>query len=266
MGGVKPYAQVDLKEWLLPGITDPADFPHIFVIGLQSIMPNKGSRWNKNADRLAFMQNNIMTVLNTHASRAEYTLVRQTDQHGLVILLIAKSEVQTRMFDVSMAAVKAPIANPSGNKGAVAVRFGFEDSTFIFLNCHLCGGKDMRNVEERHAQLGQLTNMVYKGDRGTQYHGYQLENHNVKVLFGDLNFRVNMPKPDMIGQIKQKNYQPMMARDELYMHGMQSKVLKDYQEGQLLFDPTYKYDMGTANYDVNPRKVPAWTDRVLFSQ
>lgn len=34
----------------------------------------------------------------------------------------------------------------------------------------------------------------------------------------------------------------MMAKDELYMHGMKSKVLKTYQEGQLLFDPTYKYD------------------------
>ena len=91
-----------------------------------------------------------MTILNTHASRAQYTLVRQTDMHGLYILLIAKSEVQTRIFDVAMAAVKPNVANQSGNKGAVAVRFGFEDSSFIFLNCHLCGGLNPRNVDERH--------------------------------------------------------------------------------------------------------------------
>ena len=32
--------------------------------------------FSKNKDRLTFMQNNIMTVLNTHASQASYTLVR----------------------------------------------------------------------------------------------------------------------------------------------------------------------------------------------
>ena len=135
-----------MKDWLLP----ENDQPDIFVIGIQHILPNKGSRWAKNNDRLTFMQNNIMTILNTHASRAQYTLVRQTDMHGLYILLIAKSEVQTRIGDVAMATVKPNGAKQSGNKGAVAVRFGFEDSSFIFLNCHLCGGLNPRNVDERH--------------------------------------------------------------------------------------------------------------------
>ena len=34
MGGVKPYAQIDLRDWLLPDITDPADMPDIFIIGI----------------------------------------------------------------------------------------------------------------------------------------------------------------------------------------------------------------------------------------
>ena len=58
-----------------------------------------------------------------------------------------------------------------------------------------------------------------------------------------------------------------MKADELYCHGMQNKVLKTCQEGQLLFDPTYKYDQGMTEYDTGPKKrIPAWTDRVLFSQ
>ena len=71
MGGVKPYSQVDLKEWLLPDNTNNTkDCPDIIVIGIQHILPNKGSRWANFSDRLTFMQNNIMTILNTHASRA----------------------------------------------------------------------------------------------------------------------------------------------------------------------------------------------------
>ena len=51
------------------------------------------------------------------------------------------------------------------------------------------------------------------------------------------------------------------------MHGMRSKVLQHCQEGQLLFAPTYKYGEGTSHYNKGPKnRLPAWTDRILFSQ
>ena len=94
MGGVKPYDDVNLKEWLLPGVTNADDAPDILVVGIQQIIPNKkSSMFNKNKDRLVAMQNNIMAVLNANASQASYTLVRTTDQHGLFILVIAKAEI-----------------------------------------------------------------------------------------------------------------------------------------------------------------------------
>ncbi len=95
MGGVKPYDQQDLRDWLLPGMSAAADQPDIFVVGIQHIIENKGTRmFNKKQDkeRLTFMQNNIMSCLNTHARESAYTLVRQQDMHGLYILLIAKAE------------------------------------------------------------------------------------------------------------------------------------------------------------------------------
>ena len=73
------------------------------------------------------------------------------------------------------------------------VRFGFEDSSFVFVNCHLCGGAGPENVVERHSQLTQIYNEGYRGERGTQYQNYLIKNHNVKVYFGDLNFRVALP-------------------------------------------------------------------------
>lgn len=57
---------------------------------------------------------------------------------------------------------------------------------------------------------------MYKGERGTQYHGYQIQNHDVKVLFGDLNFRINMPKTETTKLVQSNNYQALMAKDELY--------------------------------------------------
>lgn len=71
-------------------------------------------------------------------------------------MLIAKKEVQTRIFDVAMSQVKFTLGNKTGNKGAVLVRFGFEDSTFVFMNCHMAAGTTAKNVEERHAQFDQV--------------------------------------------------------------------------------------------------------------
>ena len=58
-----------------------------------------------------------------------------------------------------------------------------------------------------------------------------------------------------------------MQHDELFKFGPSHHLLKTMQEGLLQFDPTYKYDFGTSNYDTsNKNRVPAWTDRVLFGQ
>ena len=67
--------------------------------------------------------------------------------------------------------------------------------------------------------------------------------------------------------IAQKKYNELCQHDELYQHGMKSPLLKTCQEGQLLFDPTYKYDIGTDKYDTSANlRCPAWTDRILFTQ
>lgn len=38
-----------------------------------------------------------------------------------------------------------------------------------------------------------------------------------------------------------------------------------YKEGIIAFAPTYRYDIGTDNYDTSEKyRAPAWTDRILY--
>ena len=39
-------------------------------------------------------------------------------------------------------------------------------------------------------------------------------------------------------------------------------AFKGYEEGPLLFRPTYRYDLGTQNYDTSEKmRIPAWTGK-----
>ena len=44
-----------------------------------------------------------------------------------------------------------------------------------------------------------------------------------------------------------------------------ASLLARFDEGEINFRPTYKFDTGTNNYDSSDKqRAPAWTDRVLW--
>ena len=54
--------------------------------------------------------------------------------------------------------------------------------------------------------------------------------------------------------------------DQLLTEMNRGRVFAGYREGKLDFDPTYKFDVGTSSYDSSSKqRIPAWTDRVLYS-
>ena len=41
--------------------------------------------------------------------------------------------------------------------------------------------------------------------------------------------------------------------------------MKDFKEGPLYFDPTYKYNLKSNDYDTSSKaRVPAWCDRIFY--
>ena len=43
------------------------------------------------------------------------------------------------------------------------------------------------------------------------------------------------------------------------------KIFSKFQEAdRIKFGPTYKFNMGTNDYDIAKNRVPSWTDRILY--
>lgn len=100
-------------------------------------------------------------------------------------------------------------------------------------------------------------------DRGTSGQNYSVFNHNVKVIFGDLNYKIDLDPMTIKKLIASKDYEKLHQYEELTTFAKKdSDIMRDFQEAPLYFDPTYKYQLNSNEYDVS--RVPGWTDRILF--
>ena len=86
--------------------------------------------------------------------------------------------------------------------------------------------------------------------------------------FGDMNYRINPQSMDADlakRYIEAEKYIKVLEKDQLRDQMREGNVFPNYQEGNINFRPTYKYDPGTDNWDSSEKnRSPAWCDRVLW--
>ncbi|KAF5096424.1 hypothetical protein DV451_004245 [Geotrichum candidum] len=92
----------------------------------------------------------------------------------------------------------------------------------------------------------------------------------IYFLLGDLNYRVALD-PDMVIQfLASKDYETVLSHDTLFQQIRERKVLTGFKEHEINFMPTYKYKVGTDEYDDNKpgnndkARAPSFTDRIFF--
>ncbi|KAI4280375.1 MAG: hypothetical protein L6R35_005899, partial [Caloplaca aegaea] len=92
--------------------------------------------------------------------------------------------------------------------------------------------------------------------------------HEVCILSGDLNYRIDtMSRDIVIKAVHTKNIEKLLERDQLLVSRKRNPTfrLKAFTELPINFDPTYKYDIGSDNYDTSEKhRAPAWCDRILY--
>lgn len=144
------------------------------------------------------------------------------------------------------------------------------------MNCHLAAGQtqtthrnnDIAAILEAEC-LPMESNMTRRIDQfASGGDGTMIMDHEVCILNGDLNYRIDsIPRNVIIDAVRQNNLPKLLDRDQLLASRRKNPGfrLRSFTEGPITFAPTYKYDVGTDQYDSSEKKrSPAWCDRVLY--
>ncbi|NXU35684.1 SHP2A phosphatase, partial [Drymodes brunneopygia] len=235
-----------------------ASIPHdIYVIGTQE---------NSLGDRewVEFLCASLKTLM-----AIDYRVVALQCLWSIKIVVLVKPEHQRRISHVHTSSVKTGIANTLGNKGAVGVSFLFNGTSFGFVNCHLASGSE--KTHRRNQNYSDILHSLALGDK--HLGGFDLTLRFTHLFwFGDLNYRLDMDVQDILTHVVKKEFQALLAVDQLTLEREKNKVFLRFSEGDISFPPTYRYERGTRDTYVWQKSkptgmrinVPSWCDRILW--
>jgi len=207
---------------------------------------------------------------------AAYTVLHTSSLVGLFQCVFVQSALRGRVRDLQTVEVKRGLGGLYGNKGALITRFVLDSSSLCFANCHLAAGQ--RETLARNADAAAILDAAalhHQPDRAAQIDtfvgggdGSMLLDHEIAVLSGDLNYRIDtMGRDSVVKAVGAGQLDRLLARDQLLVSRRRNPGfrLRAFREDRIAFAPTYKYDVGADRYDSSEKaRSPAWCDRVLY--
>lgn len=223
-------------------------------------------RWH---DRL------VMAVKMAMPPDSPYTAIHTESLVGLFTCIFVKNAQRASVKDVAITTIKRGMGGRYGNKGAIVARLVVDNSSICFINCHLAAGQG--HVRQRNADVAAVLeekSLFPPSDAVEEYidfvgggDGSMVLDHEIVFLNGDMNYRIDQRRETVINAIQSGELELLFPHDQLLreMKHNQGFRLRAFQEGPLMFAPTYKYDRRSNEFDTSEkRRTPAWCDRILW--
>ena len=253
-------ATESLTAWLA---TDSVP-PDLYAIGFQELDLSKEAFLFATSQREPEWASAVAKALHPGAKYVEIERVRLV---GMMLLVFVKKSLESFISEVESQAVGTGLMGTMGNKGGVAVSLKFHNTSVCFVNSHLAAhtheyerrNQDFRNINAR---------LFFKPDENDPSRDYDIENHDVILWLGDLNYRLKEGSFDLDAvktMIGLRQFEPLLELDQLRLSRRMKMSFQGYKEEDIRFPPTYKYDPGTDNFDSSEKaRFPAWCDRVMW--
>ncbi|XP_069825533.1 phosphatidylinositol 3,4,5-trisphosphate 5-phosphatase 2 isoform X2 [Dendropsophus ebraccatus] len=211
----------------------------------------------------------FLRVMLKECTELDYRPVAMQSLWNIKIVVLVRVEHENRISHVSTSSVKTGIANTLGNKGAVGVSFMFNGTSFGFVNCHLTSGNE--KTARRNQNYLDILRLLSLGDK--QLNSFDISLRFTHLFwFGDLNYRLDMDVQEILNFISRKEFEPLLKVDQLNLEKEKNKIFLRFNEEEITFPPTYRYERGSRDtYVWHKHKptgvrtnVPSWCDRILW--
>jgi synaptojanin len=258
-----PQDNVDIGDWLDPIKVDH-DRVDMYVMTFQEIVELSAKQvWSAETENSRAWERTISNRINSFRKpNNKVVLLRSAQLVGILLCVFVPEDQIGNFRDVQAETVSVGFQGLAGNKGAAGIRFVYKEaSSFCFVGAHLSAGPAMEDrVSDYYNIAGQL-----KFGNNKNY-GTPIQDHDFVFWLGDLNMRINNGTyEEVVRRVYEQDWPGLLRLDQLRLAQQDGLCFKGYSEGEINFAPTYKYNRGEDRYDTSEKKrVPAWTDRVLW--
>mmetsp|Transcript_32978 Transcript_32978/g.32669 ORF Transcript_32978/g.32669 Transcript_32978/m.32669 type:complete len:189 (+) Transcript_32978:604-1170(+) len=132
----------------------------------------------------------------------------------------------------------------------------------MVIGCHLAAGHNA--VTKRSNDLARIERELSLPSYWPKS-GLATDRTDFAIILGDLNYRIFGPKDAIEYLIEENAIETLKKYDQLRLEIEERKIAQDFQEGEIRFPPTYRFDKGVNRYDTSKKqRIPGWTDRILY--